>query len=596
MMTFAITQCLISTLLVTSSVPAGSLSATDAPPYVIKDIKVNNQSLNKVSSDKDQLVTDSHAKLTFQIANRSQREDLRFRYKLEGYDSSWKSIGDLYTLIRVMDKDDRSITKMFRTVRNQSNGWNGNPTQSPLVTQEVTLTLPAEADRLRIQFATKDNSWPDAAAYIGSYVFSNLQVTLTPAVIPSNQVVLKPNLMELLTPQVDELTRETAQNHEKTTVQSGSWRRLDVRSAQEYCRILQGPDNASRLMIWDNSPHILPTWTSIGSRQFIKLKGMSKMKLTWEEGYSVGRHGDTDINYERLPEGSYIMRIQAVSPDGQPVGEESSFPIKVSSPFHKTWTFLLLCLLGSGTIIGLIVRQVTQMRLLKRVHALEKMQMLEHERHRIARDLHDHMGADLTHLAQLSDLALSISGGQEQIRARLDEVFDLAKNLSQQTDEIVWSVNPVNDTLESFLSYMTNLAQRRFDTAGISCRLDIPQSTPSLPLSSQKRHHLLMACKEAVNNILKHSRARHAWIRVAFDSNLLQIKIEDDGRGLCSQDNQNSPTNDGCGCINIRERMREIGGTASLNDRPGGGACITLSLPMNDTPTLSSNDYQSSHR
>lgn len=594
-MTFAITQCLISTLLVTSSA-AGSSNATNAAGYVIENIKVNDQILNKSSSDKDQLVTDSHAKLTFQIANRSQREDLSFRYKLEGYDSSWKSIGDLYTLIRVMDKDDRSITKMFRTVRNQSKGWNGNPTQSPLVTQEVTLALPAEADRLRIQFATKDNSWPDAAAYIGSYVFSNLQVTLTPAASPSNQVVLKPNLMELLTPQVDELARETAQNHEKTTVQSGSWRRLDVRSAQEYCRILQGPDNASRLMIWDNSPHILPTWTSIGSRQFIKVKGMSKMKLTWEEGYSVGRHGDTDINYERLPEGSYIMRIQAVSPDGQPVGAESSFPIKVSSPFHKTWTFLLLCLLGSGTIIGLIVRQVTQMRLLKRVHALEKMQMLEHERHRIARDLHDHMGADLTHLAQLSDLALSISGGQEQIRARLDEVFDLAKNLSQQTDEIVWSVNPVNDTLESFLSYMTNLAQRRFDTAGISCRLDIPQSTPSLPLSSQKRHHLLMACKEAVNNILKHSRARHAWIRVAYDSNLLQIKIEDDGRGLCSTDNQNSPTNDGCGCINIRERMREIGGTASLNDRPGGGACITLSLPMNDTHTLSSNDYQSSHR
>lgn len=563
------------------------MNATDVPAYVIEDIKVNNQSLNESLSDKGRLVTDSHARMTFQIASRSKREDLIFRYKLEGYDSSWKSIGDLYTLIRVLDKEDRSVTKMFRTVRNQSVGWNGNPFQSPLVTRVVTLTLPAEADRLRIQFATKDNSWPDAAAYIGSYVFSNLQITLTPTASPSNQLVLTPSLMDFLTPQVDALTRKTPQKHDKTTVQSGSWRRLDVKSAQEYCRVLQGPNNASRLMIWDNSPHILPTWTSTGSQQFISLKGMSKMKLTWEEGYSVGRHGKATIHYERLPEGSYVMRIQAVTPDGQPSGAESNFSVKVTSPFHQTWTFLLLCLLASGTIIGVVVRQVTKMRLLKKVHALEKMQMLEHERHRIARDLHDHMGADLTHLAQLSDLAQSISGGQEQISARLDEVFDLARSLSQQTDEIVWSINPVHDTLESFLSYMTNLAQRRFDTAGISCRLSIPQDIPALPLSSQKRHHLLMTCKESVNNILKHSRARHAWISVAFDADLLQIKIEDDGRGLCAPDHENAPTNDGCGCINIRERVREIGGTATLNDRPDGGACITISLPMNDDPTLS---------
>ena len=74
-------------------------------------------------------------------------------------------------------------------------------------------------------------------------------------------------------------------------------------------------------------------------------------------------------------------------------------------------------------------------------------------------------------------------------------------------DEIVWAVNPQNDTLEHVASYIGQYAEEYFQMTGIQCELDIPAQLPSYPLSSQMRHHLFLATHEALTNILKHSGA-----------------------------------------------------------------------------------------
>jgi signal transduction histidine kinase len=152
-------------------------------------------------------------------------------------------------------------------------------------------------------------------------------------------------------------------------------------------------------------------------------------------------------------------------------------------------------------------------------------------------------------------------------------------------DEIVWAVNPQNDSLEHVASYIGQYAQEYFQMTGIQCELDIPTQLPPHPLSSQMRHHLFLATHEAFTNILKHAGAARARVSMDFANEVFSINISDDGKGFNSADGESKPEQlaaaSGNGLNNMCQRLADIGGSCVIKSAPGQGTNIRFVIDLN---------------
>jgi signal transduction histidine kinase len=233
------------------------------------------------------------------------------------------------------------------------------------------------------------------------------------------------------------------------------------------------------------------------------------------------------------------------------------------------------------------VRLLEKRKLHRRLKRLKQERALERERTRIAQDLHDEMGAKLCRISFLSEHARRSDLPPEENQDQITSISDASREVLHSLDEIVWAVNPQNDSLEHVASYIGQYAQEYFQMTGIQCELDIPTQLPAHPLSSQMRHHLFLAAHEALTNILKHSGATYARISMAFNNSTFEIKISDDGEGFNSHSTDSKPTTaSGDGLNNMCQRLADIGGHCSIESAPGKGTnvrfVITLSPPAKD--------------
>jgi signal transduction histidine kinase len=206
----------------------------------------------------------------------------------------------------------------------------------------------------------------------------------------------------------------------------------------------------------------------------------------------------------------------------------------------------------------------------------EHQRVLQEERTRIAQDLHDDLGATLTQIRFLSAIQSSGSSVPEATRTQLKQISEKSRQMVASLDEIVWAINPANDSLRSLASYLRHTAEEFFKTSNISCRLDIDKSLPVLPLTSEMRHNLCLAVKEALNNSAKHSRATEIWLRIHWHDQSLIITIEDNGCGIADV-RQSDGRN---GLINMRQRLDKIGGRFVYYASPNTGTICRISLPF----------------
>ncbi len=210
--------------------------------------------------------------------------------------------------------------------------------------------------------------------------------------------------------------------------------------------------------------------------------------------------------YSYLPPGDYKFHVAACNSDGIWDENESGLVLTVSRHFWQTWWFIALA--GSGLLfsVGGAVRIMEKNKLQRRLKHLEQERALERERTRIAQDLHDEMGAKLCRISFLSEHARRGELPPEELQGQITSISDASREVLHSLDEIVWAVNPQNDTLEHVASYIGQYAQDYFQMTGIECELDIPTQLPPHPVSSQTRHHLFLAAHEALTNILNSVR------------------------------------------------------------------------------------------
>jgi ligand-binding sensor domain-containing protein/signal transduction histidine kinase len=282
--------------------------------------------------------------------------------------------------------------------------------------------------------------------------------------------------------------------------------------------------------------------------------------------------------YSKLPPGNYRFQVTASNEDGVWNETGSSLAFTVLPPFWRTWWFF-----GSATffLLGSVsagIYYLSTQKLKRQLGKLKQEEALERERARIARDIHDQLGASLTQMALLGELLEGDKDSPEEVGTHAQQICQTARDTTRVLDEIVWAVNPSNDTLDGLMTYICKYAQEYLAVAGLKYRMDVPAELPLAIIPPDVRHNVFLAAKEAVTNVVRHARASSVWIRLQTENSRFILQIEDDGRGLnCLDEGAARGRN---GLRNMGRRMEEIGGSFSIMAGPGGGTVVQLTTPL----------------
>jgi signal transduction histidine kinase len=235
--------------------------------------------------------------------------------------------------------------------------------------------------------------------------------------------------------------------------------------------------------------------------------------------------------------------------------------------------------MGWAAVLQRLVRRRTSqlgVEIAKKERA-ESEHALEEERARVARDLHDELGAGLTEIGLLGSLIGNPAIPASTKSGYLGTLGDVSRALVSALDEIVWAINPDYDTVDDLAGYLWLQAQRLLQPAGIECSPVKPVDIASRRLGSRSRHSLLLAFKEALNNVIKHSRATRVDLDVHVEQENLVVSIADNGTGIPDPD---APLPGSQGIAGMRERMHDHGGGCKIFTGPDGGTVVTLTLPL----------------
>lgn len=205
----------------------------------------------------------------------------------------------------------------------------------------------------------------------------------------------------------------------------------------------------------------------------------------------------------------------------------------------------------------------------------EHQRALAQERARIARDLHDDLGSNLTEITMLATAGPGSKWLAEDAAERMESIAGKSRTLVNALDEIVWAIDPNRDTLASVARYLASYAEEFLAGLKIACRVQIPNSFPDLVVSGEVRHHLFLAVKEALNNAIRHGNAAEINFRVRVSQDRLLISITDNGTGFDTSERSN-----GYGLVNLRNRLEHLHGRCELESTPGAGTTVSLELPL----------------
>jgi signal transduction histidine kinase len=274
--------------------------------------------------------------------------------------------------------------------------------------------------------------------------------------------------------------------------------------------------------------------------------------------------------YNFLPPDRYRFEVMAANSDGIWNKNGQALTLVILPHFYETWWFRVLV---GVAVIGLVagaVRYVVTRRLRQKMVQLARQQAVERERARIAKDIHDDLGANLTLIAVLGDLAK-----KEKTSERIEKMASTARQSVKSLDEIVWAVNPRNDTLAHLIDYTGQFAVDYLRAAGVRCLLDVPEHAPVREVPTNIRHNVFLVVKEALQNIVKHAQATAVWLRISATDEGFKIVIEDNGQGFDSSPDDALAD----GLRNMRQRMEEIGGTYQMRSQVGKGTEIIVEVP-----------------
>jgi signal transduction histidine kinase/ligand-binding sensor domain-containing protein len=295
----------------------------------------------------------------------------------------------------------------------------------------------------------------------------------------------------------------------------------------------------------------------------------------WDGDWVVS--DNNSARYANLPPGTYRLRVKAANADGV-WSEEERISLIIEAPFWKQKWFY------SATLILLLISLValtyhfSQLSAKRKWRALEKQIAVNAERNRISADMHDEIGSGITHIALLSELIQTQQKGEAEMKKDVKIISVSARKLVQTMSDIIWALNPQNDTLDSLLAYIREQSQQYFDPFNINFTISFPADVLVLKLTNVQRRNLYLVTQELLSNAMKHSCATAIQLGLTVTSKEFCFTVEDNGVGIAGR----QATLGSNGLKNLKKRMLDIEGTIEwLPANPG--TLVKYCLPIRPT-------------
>ncbi|HEY3860594.1 MAG TPA: two-component regulator propeller domain-containing protein [Verrucomicrobiae bacterium] len=291
-------------------------------------------------------------------------------------------------------------------------------------------------------------------------------------------------------------------------------------------------------------------------------------------------------HYGNLAPNHYRFHVAACNSAGVWNEKGAALELTVQPHFYQTWWFLAAA--GAGILGGGagLVRLAVARKYRRELARMEQQHAIERDRARIAQDIHDDLGAGLTQITLLSELARREPADTGE---QLERISRAARQLTRAMDEIVWAVDPQHDTLNGLIDYVSAYAEDFLRVAGIRCRMDVPADLPVRRIEAETRYHLFLAVKEALNNVVKHAQATEVWLRLRVEGTGCTLIVEDNGRGCRGNGNGNGPAANGqdrlangSGLPNLKKRLHSVGGRCTMRSAPGQGMRVEMAIQLKE--------------
>jgi len=270
----------------------------------------------------------------------------------------------------------------------------------------------------------------------------------------------------------------------------------------------------------------------------------------------------TYVSYN-LPPGRYVFRVQARPDKGEWSSTPATYSFLIAKPFWLTAWFIVSCTLLAASFLYWVYR-----------YRLQHVLKLETLRTRISTDLHDDIGSTLSSISILSEMTLN-EHDKKQSSGMVQEIKDSSISLMEKMDDIVWSINPKNDSLENLMLRIKRFASKLFEAKAIDYTIEINESIRHVKLPMEYRQHIYLILKEAINNLVKYSDSTQASIKVKYENDFLNVILIDNGKGF----DQQKP-NQGNGILSMHNRTKLMKGELTIRSSIDNGTIVFLKVKI----------------
>lgn len=282
------------------------------------------------------------------------------------------------------------------------------------------------------------------------------------------------------------------------------------------------------------------------------------------------------IRYANLPAGHYTLKVKALNADGIAAPQVYTLPVTIQTPWWQSWWFRMAIGFAAAGLSFFFIRTYITRKLEKQKAELEKRQAIEKERNRISRDMHDDLGSGLTKIAILSEVVKKQLPEPEKAKEQLEKIAISARELVDNLQDIIWVLNPKNDTLESLSSYIREYSLKYFEALSIQLIFNYPEQFPVITLSEEQRRNIYLSVKETFNNIAKYAWCNKVTVDIEVGATEILLRITDDGKGF----DVNSVRLFANGLRNMQNRIEQVGGSFAITSQPGKGTKTEIRIQL----------------
>ena len=297
---------------------------------------------------------------------------------------------------------------------------------------------------------------------------------------------------------------------------------------------------------------------SDGNNVIVKYRLLADGAAKW----TYGKAGERNFKFEALSPGTYQFEAFAGYLQSGTSGNPVKINFTIMPPWWRTWWAISAMVVTCLLIVVIILRLHYSNIIATKKNEFEKKLAIEAERQRISSDMHDDIGASLSAIKLFTGNIKQAGAASTAI----PEIYQMVSELSDRTREVIWSLNTVYDTLESLICFIDSAAAKLFEHSGIKIKTILPAVIPDCKIDNDKRRDVYLLVKEALHNVIKHSRATQVLLEFIITGDRLQIKIQDNGVGLPIHPNGKI---NGQGLLNMQNRVKNLNGQLTIQNLEG---------------------------